>query len=243
MYDLFGTVSSAFGTIASADIYIDVNRDTALNGNLSNTSDDVKLDTVADVLQTGTPWAHDDPPWESGNNPDTFEVYAVANILGTQVVSDLSDPNAVDECPPVQVTSELVITKECITCLFDNGALGGDDVIAVEVRVAGTVTNNGNVPVLNVVVTDSDAGSKNIGNIGVGETVNYTFDYAPNSVTSNDPDAAEWSNSASAQGTLKLVGGSVTSNEASDTCELCLGTEGRILPDPGGLTCNEAWPG
>lgn len=235
-YLLSGEVFSAFGPIPSADIYIDVNRDTSLNGGLSNTSDDVLLDTVVNIPVAGVTWADDDPPWESNLNPDTLEVYAVATLFGNEVISDLDDAGAVDLCPAAAATTALTITKTCIASLFDNGSE-----IAIEVRATGTVTNTGTVLLDNVTVTDTDvAGSVNLGTIAALASKDYFIGYVPSEVNSVDPDVAVFQDTAHAEGTFTLQSITVGTNpNATATCELCIGTSGRTL---GGIACSGTWP-
>jgi hypothetical protein len=140
-------------------------------------------------------------------------------------------------CPNLQLSPQLNVTKTCTTTLA-----GVSPYLVVKVDVTGTVTNTGDAPLSNVVVTDTDIAGNLLGPIAlaVGGTANFSASY-PSSAddrlnpgsTTVVPGLAKFSDTVTATATAPFTS-QVTPATATAHCTLCP----TCVPDVcSGATC------
>ncbi len=232
-YDLSGDTNATRGTLDEVKIWLDLTGDGV-------SVDDILMDTLLAPPLIGTT-AEDWGPFnrEDDENPVTYEAYAIGKI-GTITV--MSTQNATADCPAVAPGTGISARKACRTCLqIDSGS----GLIAVEVRTVGQICNQSDVPLINVIASDSEAGPISLprttlepkGDRSGDDCMRYSINYNPGigDISVGDPGVARFSDTVFASGTLKLIGGTVSvnmGNGVSASCPLCPGGE-----TVNGITC------
>jgi len=132
---------------------------------------------------------------------------------------------ATADCPNLQLSPALAVTKQCTTTLASVSPY-----LAVKVNVSGTVSNIGDTPLSSVALSDSDIGSiaLNGTTLAVGETRNFTASYFPSTAENRlspgtstfVPGLARFSDTVTATATAAL-GFAVQPQQATAECTLC----------------------
>lgn len=161
------------------------------------------------------------------NNGEDDTITATAST-GSATVSD----TATADCPNLQLSPELDVTKQCTAALVVHGTSPGH--LAVQVNVTGSVCNIGDTVLTNVNVTDNKISGNLVTNASLtlpgtaGACVNFTGSYLPASAqnkdaplqTTLDPGLAKFTDMVTASGSAPL-GFAVQSDTATAECTLC----------------------
>jgi hypothetical protein len=205
------------------------------SGTPGNTADD---DTFTLATLAGGATHTFTGSFDSTLNPptNTATVAAAGSSGGPRTITATGN----DTCPQIDRDPRINVTKCCTTELTV-----GDNNIVLSVNFSGQVCNatggdSGLAPIglTNVTVTD-DAGTP--GNASDDEVVfgplplpantcqPFSGSYAPNSISTSDPQSATFTDTVTAIGTASLGFGQAT-DTASDTCAVC--TRDECEPDP-----------
>jgi hypothetical protein len=132
------------------------------------------------------------------------------------------------DCPNIQLSPSLDVTKACSTVLaVENSKL------VVKVNISGSVCNTGDTALSGVSVTDTDVAGNLLGTpqaLAVGACKEYTASYFPQSAenllvpntSTLDPGLAKFSDTVTATG-LAPLGFAVQPDTATAECTLCPG--------------------
>jgi hypothetical protein len=216
VYKLSGTVfSTGFGSAHDVDI-VD---QTINNGDILATIN------LVPTAPPATPWGPVERELSTQISSNTVIARGAASDGGPQTIE--SDPSHAD-CPPINVSPDISVTKVCRTCLQQTGGK-----VVVNVLAEGQVCNESTlVPLTQVSVTD-DAGTPvdladdfvvQIGNLAkkglAGACQSYsTGPYAPETTSNNIPENAIWTDTVTARGNSALLGFAEETNPGG--CKLC----------------------
>jgi len=205
VWSFSGTVTNTgFATLFDVTVVDDA-------GTPANPADDQTI-TIGTLGPQAT--ANYSGTFESTQNPptNTVRVTAATTQGGPTTVSD----TASDTCPPVQLTPNIDVSKNCVAKL----AILNNTVV-VRVDFGGTVCAGDQVSLRNVTVVDDHAGQVfSTPFLAKGTCANYSGSYFPSTVNSPDPELATFSDTVTATGTASLGFGTVT-DIATASCPLC----------------------
>lgn len=153
------------------------------------------------------------PTQTTGNHTDTITVSGTATFEGGNSVSNTAVGDSDDATCIIETNPNITVTKECTN--------GGFPPADSPISFTGTVTNNGNVTLVNVTVKDDQVDAEDGAGDGTvlsgitldpGESANYNGQYVPDFTWNK--------NTVTATGDDQINGGS-DSDTASAVCQGC----------------------
>jgi len=208
-------------------------------GNNSCTANSVTAETLTAKGTTGAMTTYNG---SFIGNFDSSSIDNVATVSGTTPEGDVLTHSASwlvkgsSGCAPA-IAGTLAITKSCST---GTGAVLSGSPLAVQVTYSGTVTNNANVTVSNIAITDTPpadassvsaititcvSGCSNPTNgsltLAAGGSATYSGTFDTSTCTPVATGRCQFSDSVTASGTGALGGGTLSAPAFTATCLLC----------------------